>query len=124
MKAIGYIRVSTEEQATEGVSLAAQRATIEAYATMRGLTLAEINTDEGVSGGKDLSSRPQGSRVAELASKGKVRAVIACKLDRLFRDAADCLNTTKEWDRKEVALHLIDVGGSRSTHRVLWAGFS
>lgn len=47
----------------------------------------------------------------ELASRGKVGAVIACKLDRLFRDAADCLNTTKSWDRKNVALHLLDVGG-------------
>ena len=108
---IGYLRVSTEEQANEGVSLDAQRATIQAYATLRGLDLIEIIVDEGVSGGKELASRPGGSRVAELASKGKVQAVIACKLDRLFRDAADCLNTTKEWDRKDVALHLIDVGG-------------
>ena len=111
MKAIGYIRVSTEEQAQEGVSLDAQRATLQAYAILRGLELIEIVVDEGVSGGKDLSSRPGGCRVADIASKGKVSAVIACKLDRLFRDAADCLNTTKAWDRKDVALHLIDVGG-------------
>ena len=108
---VGYVRVSTEEQATEGVSLDAQKATLQAYATLRGLELVEIIADEGVSGGKELASRPGGSRVAELASKGKVQAVIACKLDRLFRDAADCLNTTKAWDRKDVALHLIDVGG-------------
>jgi DNA invertase Pin-like site-specific DNA recombinase len=111
MKAIGYIRVSTEEQATEGVSLDAQRKTIEAYATLRGLELVEIIVDEGVSGGKELASRSGGSRVSELANRGKVDAVIACKLDRLFRDAADCLNTTKAWDRKSVSLHLIDVGG-------------
>ncbi len=108
---VGYIRVSTEEQATEGVSLDAQRATLQTYATLRGLDLVEIIVDEGVSGGKELGSRPGGARVVELASKGKVKAVIACKLDRLFRDAADCLNTTKAWDRKDVALHLIDVGG-------------
>ena len=32
MKAIGYIRVSTEEQAAHGISLDAQRAKIAAYA--------------------------------------------------------------------------------------------
>ena len=36
---------------------------------------------------------------------------MACKLDRLFRDAADCLNVTKHWDKRNIALHLIDVGG-------------
>jgi hypothetical protein len=60
----------------------------------------EIIVDEGVSGGKELASRPGGCRVVELAGKCKVQAVIACKLDRLFRDAADCLNTTKAWDKK------------------------
>jgi DNA invertase Pin-like site-specific DNA recombinase len=109
--AVGYVRVSTEEQSLEGVSIEAQKATLQAYATMRGIELIEIVTDEGVSGGKELGSRPGGSRVVELATKGKVQAIISCKLDRLFRDASDCLTTTKIWDRKNVALHLVDVGG-------------
>jgi DNA invertase Pin-like site-specific DNA recombinase len=37
--------------------------------------------------------------------------VVAFKLDRLFRDAADCLVVTKAWDRANVALHLVDLGG-------------
>ena len=37
--------------------------------------------------------------------------MIALKLDRLFRDAADALETTRTWDRTGVSLHLIDVGG-------------
>ena len=32
---VGYIRVSTEDQAREGVSLAAQREKIEGYGTLR-----------------------------------------------------------------------------------------
>ncbi len=111
MKAIGYVRVSTDEQAQEGVSLEAQQAMLGAYATLRGLELTDTIVDEAVSGGKDLSSRAGGKRLYELANRGKVQAVVACKLDRLFRDAADCLNTTKSWDRKNVALHLLDVGG-------------
>ena len=49
--ALGYVRVSTDEQAASGLGLADQRAHIEAYATMRGLMLADIVADEGVSGG-------------------------------------------------------------------------
>ena len=48
--AIGYIRVSTEGQAREGVSLDAQRDRIEAYARAKGLDLTEVLVDEGLSG--------------------------------------------------------------------------
>jgi len=37
--------------------------------------------------------------------------VVAVKLDRLFRNASDCLNTVDEWDRIGVTLHLLDLGG-------------
>jgi DNA invertase Pin-like site-specific DNA recombinase len=42
---IGYIRVSTAGQVTEGVSLEAQRARISAYATAQGCRLAEVFED-------------------------------------------------------------------------------
>jgi DNA invertase Pin-like site-specific DNA recombinase len=37
--------------------------------------------------------------------------VLALKLDRLFRGAADALNQTKAWDKGGLALHLVDLGG-------------
>jgi site-specific DNA recombinase len=43
--AIGYVRVSTEEQALEGVSLDFQHAALEAYAKIRDLTLIEVVED-------------------------------------------------------------------------------
>ena len=49
-KAIGYVRVSTAGQAADGVSLAAQRARIEAAAVAAGLELVAIHADEGLSG--------------------------------------------------------------------------
>jgi site-specific DNA recombinase len=58
--AIGYIRVSTEDQADSGLGLEAQRQRIKAYCEMKGLHLAEILEDTGVSGGKALSTRPAG----------------------------------------------------------------
>ncbi len=48
MQAIGYVRVSTEAQAAEGVSLAAQRARIRAWAKSRGVDLVAIHADEAV----------------------------------------------------------------------------
>ena len=109
--AVAYIRVSTEEQVSEGVSLDAQEAALRAYCTMRGLTLVELVKDAGVSAGKALVARDGGSRVLELVKSGEVGAVVAWKLDRLFRDCSDCLTVTGRWDRAGVALHLVDMGG-------------
>ena len=53
--AVGYVRVSTEMQAADGLSLDAQTAAIEQYCSMQGLRLVEIHRDV-LSGGK--SERP------------------------------------------------------------------
>jgi DNA invertase Pin-like site-specific DNA recombinase len=111
VKAVGYIRVSTADQADNGVSLDAQREKIAAYATFKGFDLVEIVVDAGVSAGKPLQEREGGARVLELTRpEGPCTAVVAAKLDRLFRDAADCLNMSRRWDDAEVGLHLIDMG--------------
>ncbi len=110
-QAIAYLRVSTEEQAAEGVSLDAQEDRIRAYAALRGLELVELVCDPGVSAGKTLAAREGGGRLLEVVRRGRARAVIAYKLDRLFRDAADCLTVTAGWDKAGVALHLVDLGG-------------
>lgn len=111
MRAILYIRVSTLEQASEGVSLDAQESRLVAYCTMRGIEVVDVVRDEGVSAGKALDSRPGGSRVVAAVRNKAVDAVVAYKLDRLFRDASDCLSVTRAWDDAGVALHLVDLGG-------------
>jgi DNA invertase Pin-like site-specific DNA recombinase len=109
--AIAYVRVSTEEQAAEGVSVDAQVAAVRAYATLRGLELVDVVIDAGVSAGKPLADRVGGAVVLDAVKRRKVRAVIAVKLDRVFRNAGDCLTVTEGWDRAGVALHLVDMGG-------------
>lgn len=109
--AAAYIRVSTEEQALEGISLAAQEDAIHAYCELRGLTLTRLVTDEGISGGKPLSSRPGGEQLLHALRYRKVQAVVATKLDRLFRNCQDCLEVTAQWDRLGISLHLLDLGG-------------
>jgi DNA invertase Pin-like site-specific DNA recombinase len=111
VKAIGYCRVSTEEQAVRGVSLADQEERLRAYCAAAGLELAGVIREEGVSGGRPLASRPGGAELLRLVRAGIVGHVVAVKLDRLFRDAGDCLAQTKAWDRAGMALHLIDLGG-------------
>ena len=106
-----YVRVSTEEQARLGVSLDAQLARVEAYLTSAGLTLAQIYREEGVSASNPLADRPQGSALIEAIRSGRVKHVVALKLDRLFRSAEDALRRTSEWDKAGIALHLVDMGG-------------
>lgn len=110
-KAIAYLRVSTIEQATEGVSLDAQEKAIRAYCELKGLELVKLIRDEGVSAGKALSSRPGGAELEKLVRDRSIGHVIAMKLDRLFRNVRDCLAVTDSWDKKGIALHLIDLGG-------------
>ena len=45
VKAVGYIRVSTEEQANSGVSLDAQKAKLQAYAALYEIELVAIEVD-------------------------------------------------------------------------------
>lgn len=106
-----YVRVSTEEQAREGVSLDAQATRLEAYATAHGFAETRVYRDVGVSGSVPLGERPAGAAMLAAIATGEVQHVLAFKLDRLFRDAVDCLRTVREWDAAGVAMHLIDLGG-------------
>lgn len=87
MKVIGYIRVSTEEQATNGQSLDAQRAKVEGYAKLYDLELVTIIEDAGQSA-KTLSR--QGLQQAlGLLRKGEAEGIVIAKLDRLTRSVGD-----------------------------------
>jgi DNA invertase Pin-like site-specific DNA recombinase len=111
-KALGYVRVSTEEQVKTGVSLAAQLERIKAYALMTGLDLTRVISEDGVSGAKRLETRPGGVELSGAVAARHVEHVVALKLDRLFRDAEDALRVTRAWDKAGIALHVIDMGGS------------
>lgn len=106
MKAIGYARVSTEDQAKEGVSLDNQKSKIEAYCHLKDLDLTEIVEDAGISA-KNLN-RPGVQKVLRLARKKKVDAVVVYKLDRIFRSTVDALETTKMFDKLGVSFHSIE----------------
>ena len=91
MKVIGYCRVSTEEQAREGVSLDAQAARIRAWAEQHGHELVNIYTDAGISG-CDMAHRLAFQAALDEVCKTKA-ALVVYKLDRFARSALDALTT-------------------------------
>jgi site-specific DNA recombinase len=105
MNAVGYIRVSTDEQ-IDKVSLPNQRAKIVAYCQLRDMTLTEVIEDGGFSG-KNLR-RPGAQRVLTLARKKQIDAIVVYKLDRMFRSTIDALETTKMLERQGVSFHSIE----------------
>lgn len=96
-KAIGYIRVSTEQQADEGVSLAAQRAKITAWCQLNDYELMAIYEDAGISG-KTVIKRPQ--LQAALAEIKKGMALVAYNLSRLARSTKNCIEIADELKNK------------------------
>jgi DNA invertase Pin-like site-specific DNA recombinase len=84
--AIGYVRVSTAEQATEGASIDAQRAALEAEAERREWDCA-IVADDGFSA-KDLK-RPGLASALKLLDSDQADALLAVRLDRVSRSVAD-----------------------------------
>lgn len=110
--ALAYIRVSTQEQAVEGLSVDAQRAKIEAHATAQDMEIVGTYVDRGVSASKPIAIRSAGSEMLEALDVGAADSVVAIKLDRLFRDSIDALTVTREWDEAGISLHLLDMGGA------------
>lgn len=95
MKAFAYIRVSTEEQATDGVSLEAQKAKIAAWADLNGYELAGIFEDAGISGTK--ADRP--GLAAALAAVGKGDALVVYSLSRLSRSTRHMLELSDRLEK-------------------------
>lgn len=89
MQAIGYVRVSTEGQASEGVSLEAQQARIQAWCTANGYTLLSIEIDAGISGGRS-DNRPSLQRAITSACEHKA-ALIVYSISRLSRSTKDTI---------------------------------
>ena len=102
MQAIGYVRVSTDRQAEQGVSLEAQEAKIRAMATVQSAELLDVIVDGGESA-KSLN-RPGLQRLLALINAGKVQAVIVAKLDRLTRSVKDLCGLLELFEKRKVAL--------------------
>ena len=89
-----YARVSTDEQAREGYSIAAQLHTLNAWAVVKGATSVTEYVDEGFSA-KNMR-RPNVQRLLADCMAGRIDMVIVWKLDRLSRNLRDLLVTIED----------------------------
>jgi len=110
MKLIGYVRVSTGEQASKGHSLDAQEHRIRAYCEAHGHELVRVERDAGASG--STVDRPGLSR-SLAATGGRARSreaegIVAVKLDRLSRTTRDVLDLVSKSEREGWTLHSIE----------------
>lgn len=84
-----YERVSTDEQAKYGYSIKTQIDALEEYCEKNKMKIVDHYTDDGVSGGKAASRRPEMSRLLEDIKQKKVDIVLFTRLDRWFRNVKE-----------------------------------
>ncbi len=101
LKAIGYLRVSTQGQVDDGVSLEAQRAKINAWCEVNDYELVSVFIDKGVSG-KSITNR-EGLRSA-LDTVGKGDALVVYSMSRLTRSTKDMLIMAEGLEKRGVDL--------------------
>lgn len=110
---IGYVRVSTEEQADSRAGLEAQRAAILAEAERRGWHLVEVIEDAGFSG-KDLK-RPGIAAALDALKAHRADALVVARLDRLSRSMLDFSGILDRAARERWALVALDLGVDTTT---------
>jgi DNA invertase Pin-like site-specific DNA recombinase len=99
---VGYVRVSTDEQASSGLGLEAQRAAIASLAKRRELELDAVHADEGVSGAEPAERRPGLTRALEDLHRGD--ALLVAQPDRLGRDVPEGIRLLGELQAQGVVL--------------------
>lgn len=87
-KAIGYVRVSTQKQVNEGLSIEAQIDKIKAWANFNDYEISRIYIDEGISG-KNMVNRPQLNEALSTLSEGMV--FVFYSLSRVSRNVIDTI---------------------------------
>ncbi len=100
MKCVIYVRVSTDEQAKHGFSIAAQIEKLEAYCVSQGWEIVEEPyIDDGYSA-KDLN-RPHFQAMLQRIQQGGIDVLLVYKLDRLTRSVPDLHTILAELDQYE-----------------------
>lgn len=107
--ASGYGRVSMQEQAEEGVSLALQRERCEAAARAAGYPSLDWYEDAGLSGGR-ADNRPRLQELLAAVRAGRYDAVYIYRLDRLSRSVFDGIEIIRDLVSADVRLVSVSEG--------------
>jgi len=108
-RTFAYCRVSTDNQAEDGQSLNVQQRQLEGWALQRGVSLDAVHVEAGVSGAIPFHERQEGAKLWAGLQAGDT--LVASKLDRMFRSAADCLAVVEAFKARGVSLYLLDLNG-------------
>src|SRR5215212_6479820 len=119
-KAILYARVSTDEQARSGYSLAQQLEALREYALNEGYEVLEEVADPGQSGAS--LERPGMDRVRDLVAAGDVSIVLAQDRDRFTREPAYHYPLRKEFEEHGTKLKALNDRGGDSPEGELTDG--
>lgn len=111
--ALAYVRVSTDDQAENGASLAAQAAALTEAAERKGYRV-EIIREEGRSG-KSLAGRPALAEALDRLRKGDAQALYSQRLDRLSRSVADFAHLLDLSKRQGWTVAVLDADVDTST---------
>jgi len=109
LRAVGYTRVSTDDQANSGAGLAAQTQAITSECAGRGWELLEVCEDAGVSG-KSMKRRPGLLSALSLVETGEAGVLVVAKLDRLSRSLIGFATLMEQSRRQGWALVALDLG--------------
>jgi DNA invertase Pin-like site-specific DNA recombinase len=112
VRVVGYLRVSTSEQAESGLGMDAQRARIEAEADRRGWSLCIVE-DPGFSA-KDLD-RPGIQEALTMLAEGKADALCVAKIDRATRSLLDFAGLMELARKQGWSVIALDLGVDTST---------
>jgi DNA invertase Pin-like site-specific DNA recombinase len=109
VRAVGYARVSTEEQAESGAGILAQIAVIEGEVERRGWDLIRMDVENAVSG-KRMSNRPGLASALASLTNGSADVLVVAKLDRLSRSMLDFCLLLERARREGWSLVIFDLG--------------
>lgn len=112
MRVVGYARVSTEEQAAEGVSLPAQSDKIRAYCGLYNLDIIELVS---VCESAKSLDREGLARVLAHLDHGQAVGIVVAKLDRLTRSVSDLDTLLGRYFGPDGGRHLFSVADSIDT---------
>lgn len=82
------MRVSTEDQAREGLSLPEQKERLEAFCKFKGYMIIDYYEDAGISA-KIGNHRPEFERLKDDIKAKRINTIVALKLDRITRSIFD-----------------------------------
>lgn len=113
MRVLGYVRVSTEEQAESKAGIEAQDAAIRAEVTRRGWELVDLRTD--VASGKSMRKRDRLAETLRDLAAGRAEALVVAKLDRLSRSVLDFAAIMETAASEGWAVVVLDMGIDTTT---------